>query len=277
MLQRSPTYITTLPREDVVAKFLNKVLPARWAHGIVRWKNILVGLGFYKLSRRWPGLVKKLLKKNVRAQLGERYDDRHFTPKYNPWDQRLCVVPDNDLFEALKGDNARIVTDTIQSFTPHGIALSSGEALEADIIITATGLKIQLFGGMTLSIDGRAVDTAQAHAYKGVMFDDVPNFAVAIGYTNAPWTLKCDLNCHFVTKVLNHMRQRGYAVCTPRFDHENLQSEPLLDFDAGYILRASEVLPKQGSQAPWKVYQDYLKDLRSLKYGSPQDKYLEYS
>jgi cation diffusion facilitator CzcD-associated flavoprotein CzcO len=277
LLQRSPTYIANLPRQDKVANFLKKVLPGRWAYALVRWKNILFGLAFYQLSRRHPGWVKWLLKGHIRRQLGAQYEDRNFTPRYDPWDQRLCVVPDNDLFEAIKQGNARIVTDTIRSFTDSGVALDSGQEIKADIIVTATGLKVQLLGGMVLTVDEKTVDTAQVHAYKGVMFDDVPNFAVAIGYTNAPWTLKCDLNCYFVTKVLNHMRQHGHTVCTPRFDYQNLQSEPLLDFKAGYILRAQHILPKQGTKAPWKVYQNYLKDLRALKHSSVTDDYLEYA
>ena len=277
MLQRSPTYFANLPRQDKAANFLRKVLPSRWAYALVRWKNILFGIAFYELSRRRPGWVKWLIKGHIRKQMGAQYEDRHFTPRYDPWDQRLCVVPDNDLFDALKQGNARIVTDTIRSFTEAGVALDSGQVIKADIIITATGLKVQLLGGMVLTVDDKVVDTAQMHAYKGVMFDNVPNFAVAIGYTNAPWTLKCDLNCYFVTKVLNHMRHHGHIVCTPRFDHQNLQSEPLLDFEAGYILRAQHILPKQGSEAPWKVYQNYLKDLRALKHSSVTDDYLEYA
>ena len=277
MLQRSPTYITNLPSQDVIANTLKKFLPAQWAHDLARWKNILIGLGFYQAARKWPNFIRNLLKKYIQKQLGDRYRDKDFNPSYNPWDQRLCLVPDNDLFEALNGNNAHILTDTIASFTPDGIALQSGDTLETDIIITATGLKVQLFGGMKLTIDGSKVNTADIHAYKGVMFSDVPNFAVAIGYTNAPWTLKCDLNCQFVTKVLNYMKKNHYLVCVPKFDYAHLTSEPLLDFDAGYILRASHVLPKQGSQAPWKVYQNYIKDLFSLKYGNVRDKYLEYT
>jgi len=277
LLQRSPTYITNLPSKDVIAQALNKALPRNWAYTLSRWKNILFSLGFYQLSRKCPKLVKNLLKKHIRTQLGSDYEERHFNPSYKPWDQRLCVVPDNDLFLALKEGKAEMVTDTIQTFTKRGILLSSGQELEADIIVTATGLKIQLFGGMKLMVDQKVIDTAKMLAYKGVMFSGIPNFAVAVGYTNASWTLKCDLNCHYVTKVLNHMSANDYSVITPRFDYENLEIEPLLDFNAGYILRANDILPKQGSKAPWKVYQNYVKDLLSLKYGSVKDKYLEYS
>ncbi len=277
MLQRSPTYIMNLPREDAIANFTKKIMPAKWAHGLARWKNILFGLAFYQAARKWPGSIKNLLKKQVKKSLGDHYEDQHFDPKYNPWDQRLCLIPDNDMFEALKDEDVNIVTDTIKEFTPQGIQLNSGKHLDADLIVTATGLQIQLFGGMKISVDGVEGDTSTTHAYKGVMFSDVPNFAVALGYTNASWTLKCDLNCHFVTKVLNHMKENNYSVCTPKFDHNNLETERLLDFDAGYVLRAEKVLPKQGSKAPWKVYQNYIKDLFSLKYGKVVDEYLEYN
>ena len=276
MLQRSPTYIMNLPRRDVVANFLKKVLPARWAHTLARWKNILISMGFYQVSRRWPGAIKRFIKGLVRKEMGDQYEDRHFDPDYDPWDQRLCLVPDNDLFVALKSDRARIVTDHIERITPTGIETRSGAFLPADIIVKATGLKVQLFGGMVLRLDGEPVDTAATHAYKGVMLSGVPNFAIAVGYTNASWTLKCDLNGLFVTKVLNYMDQEGYEVVTPRFDPDTFTTEPLLDFDAGYVRRALHILPKQGSAAPWKVYQNYVKDLFALKYGSARDRYLEY-
>lgn len=276
MLQRSPGYIMNLPSEDKLSNFLAKILPSKWAHGISRWKNILVGMLFYNISRVWPKTVKKLLKGLVAKQLGESYEDKHFDPKYNPWDQRLCLVPDNDFFDAIKDDRVAIVTNTIKSFTPSGIVLDDGSSLDADIIVTATGLKLRLFGGMQIVINGEVADTARTHAYRGVMFSDVPNFAVAIGYTNASWTLKCDLNCHFVTRLLNHMSANKLKVCTPRFDTDEFSSEPLLDFNAGYVTRALSILPKQGSSAPWKVYQNYIKDWFSLKYGSVKDRYLDY-
>lgn len=276
MLQRSPTYIMNLPQEDAVANFLKKVLPAQSAHQISRWKNILLGLGLYQFSRKFPEFVKRVLKKGIKKQLGEQYEDKHFSPKYNPWDQRLCLVPDNDLFLSLKSGKSQIVTDTIKTFTENGIILESGETLDADIIVTATGLDVQLFGGMKLAVDGETIDTSQIHAYKGVMFSGIPNFAISIGYTNASWTLKCDLNCFFVTRVLNYMKEHNFATCIPEFDYENLQTERLLDFDANYILRAEKILPKQGSKAPWKVYQNYVKDVFALKYGSITDKYLVY-
>ncbi len=276
MLQRSPTYIASMPREDKIANFLKRTFSAKFAHGLSRWKNILFGIGFYEFSRKYPNVIKNFLKKHIKNTLGEQYEDRHFDPKYNPWDQRLCLVPDNDLFEAIKNGKAAIVTDTIKSFQPNGIELNSGETLPADIVVTATGLKVQLFGGMKISVDDKPIETGKAHAYKGVMLSEIPNFAIAVGYTNASWTLKCDLNCQFVARVLNYMKENNYSICVPNFDYENLKSERLLDFDAGYILRAGDIMPKQGSKAPWKVHQNYIKDVFSLKYADVKDKYLVY-
>ena len=276
MLQRSPTYIFNLPSEDIIANFLKKVLPAKWAHNIARWKNILMGLAIYKACRKWPNTMKGFFKNKIKKELGEKYKDEDFNPKYNPWDQRLCLIPDNDLFNSLKKGTSEIVTDTINKFTEKGILLNSGKELDADIIITATGLKIQLIGGIQSKINGTEMNTGKLKAYKGVLFSDVPNMAVAIGYTNASWSLKCDLNCQYVTRLLNYMDENNYTVVRPRFDENEFDVEPLLDFDSGYIQRALDVLPKQGSKAPWKVYQDYIKDIRSLKYGRVDDGCLEY-
>lgn len=276
MLQRSPTYIMNLPSEDAVANFLRKVLPGRVAYQLSRWKNILFGVVFYQLSRQWPNLIRRFIQKGVRQELGENYDTRHFDPQYDPWDQRLCLVPDADLFEAIRTGKAEVITDTIDQFTEKGIRLNSGQEMEADLIVTATGLKVQLMGGMTITVNNREVQTGKTHAYRGVMLSDIPNFAIAVGYTNASWTLKCDLNSRFVTRLLNYMDENGFTVCVPRFDPEKQQSEPLLDFDAGYIKRALDILPRQGSSAPWKVYQNHLRDSMSLKYGTLNDPYLEY-
>ncbi|WP_224483419.1 flavin-containing monooxygenase [Robertkochia aurantiaca] len=277
MLQRSPTYILNLPREDALANFLKRNLPASVAHTLARWKNILVSLTLYQVSRKWPGKMRKFIKDKIAEQLGDKYKDQDFDPSYDPWDQRLCLVPDNDLFKAVRSGKARIVTDTIDTFTREGLITKGGKTLKADLIVTATGLKIKLLGGMQLSIDKQVTDTSNLHVYRGVMFSDVPNFAIAVGYTNASWTLKCDLNCHYVTRILNHMEKHGYETCTPRFDDKAFSSEPLLDFEAGYVKRALDILPKQGSSHPWKVYQNYIKDTLALKYGKVTDKYLEYS
>ena len=276
MLQRSPTYIMNLPKEDATANFFKKVLPAQWAHLMARWKNILLGIALYQTSRLFPAFLKNLLKNGVKKQLGEKYEEKNFDPKYNPWDQRLCLVPDNDLFETIKSGKGKIVTDTIKTFHADGIELDSGEMLPADIVVTATGLSLQLLGGMKLFIDDKLVDTSKIHAYKGVMFSEIPNFAIAIGYTNASWTLKCDLNCQFVARMLNYMKEKNFSVVVPQFDYDKLTSERLLDFNAGYVLRAEDILPKQGSEAPWKVHQNYIKDVFSLKYSDVKDTYLVY-
>jgi len=277
LLQRSPTYMAVLPSEDVIANTFKKILPNQLAHTLARWKNILLGIGIYNFSRKWPQIMSNFLRKQVKKRLNEDYKDEDFTPKYNPWDQRICAVPDGDLFRSIRSGKAKIVTNTIKSFVKDGIELNSGEKLEADIIITATGLKVQLFGGMKLSVDEKPLELSQSPAFKGVMLSDIPNFAFAVGYTNASWTLKSDLNCIYVTKVLNHMTAKNLSVCTPKFDHQNMEQEELLDFDAGYILRAKHLLPKQGAKAPWKVHQNYIKDLFALKYSSVKDKYLQYS
>lgn len=276
MLQRSPTYIMTLPREDAVANALKRILPEKWSSRIIRKKNILFSLYFYQASRKWPKAIRKLLLKGVKKELGPDYEEKHFSPRYNPWDQRLCLVPDGDLFEAIKKGQVEMVTDTIASFVPEGIKLSSGRILEADLIVTATGLSIQLLGGMTAAVDGKQVKTGDLHCYKGVLFSGIPNFAVAIGYTNASWTLKCDLNAQYVARLLSFMAQKGHKVVTPQFDAERFSSEPLLDFEAGYIKRAQSILPNQGSEAPWKVYQNYLKDYKALRKSKLEDAYLEY-
>lgn len=276
MLQRSPTYILNLPREDKLANTLKKYLPKSQAHKLARWKNILFSLGLYKASRKWPEKIRNFITSQAQKQLGETYDMAHFTPRYDPWDQRLCLVPDNDLFKSLRKGRASMVTDTIAQFLPEGIQLTSGEILEADMIITATGLKIKLMGGMEVRKNGNPVDTSALHVYRGVMFSDIPNMAIAVGYTNASWTLKCDLNGQYVARLLNYMDSKGYAVCTPRFDSEKYDSEPLLDFDAGYIKRALDVLPKQGSEHPWKIYQNYLRDMWTLKYSNLDDRNLEF-
>jgi len=276
MLQRSPSYVVSLPSEDKVANVLRKILPTQVAYKLIRWKNILFSIGFYNACRKWPEGLKKYIQKGIKKELGGQYDMRNFDPLYKPWDQRLCIVPDANLFQAIKNGKAEIVTDIIRQFTPKGMLLASGRELEADLVITATGLKLQLLGGMTMHINGILGDTAKTHCYRGVMFSDVPNFAIAVGYTNASWTLKCDLNCQFVTKLLNYMEEKHYTICTPRFDSAVFRSEPLLDFNAGYVLRASDSLPKQGSKHPWKVYQNYIRDLMSLKMESVNDKYLEY-
>lgn len=276
MLQRTPTYVVTLPSEDPIALSLRKVLPEKDAYQVIRWKNILISMGFYNACKQWPDVVKKIILKGVRRQMGNDYDMRHFDPPYNPWDQRLCVVPDADLFKAVKSGKAEVVTDHIERFTQKGILLKSGRTLEADIVVTATGLKVQLLGGMTVHINGKAAKASESHCYKGIMLSNAPNFAFIVGYTNSSWTLKADLSSLFFTRLLNYMDKKGYTVCTPKFRDGEMDSRPLLDFGAGYVQRAFNDLPKQGSKLPWKVYQNYIIDTLSLKLSPVNDPYLEY-
>lgn len=276
MLQRTPTYIMTLPGVDKIAGFIQKILPAKSAYNVVRWKNILLGIFFFTVSRKWPNGVKHLLQKGVKKEIGDKYNVKDFDPPYHPWDQRLCLVPDADLFKSIAAGKAAIVTEHIERFTEKGILLKNGKELPADLIVTATGLQVQLLGGMKVRINGAEGDSGAAHAYRGVMLSDVPNFAFTVGYTNASWTLKCDLSHRFVMKVLNFMDEKGYEVCVPRFDSTKFKTEPLLDFNAGYVLRALDKLPKQGNAHPWKVHQNYIKDLMSLEWSGVDDGYLKY-
>jgi monooxygenase len=278
MLQRSPSYVISLPGEDVIANFLRRVLPSKVAYAMVRWKNVLLQTMFFQLSRRRPKLVKRLLRKGVQQQLGRDYAvDPHFTPKYDPWDQRLCLVPDNDLFEAIKSGKASIATDEIETFTERGIRLKSGQELEADLVVTATGLNMLAIGGMDLAVDGEEVVLNEHLGYKGMMLSDVPNMAMALGYTNASWTLKCDLTCEYVCRLLNHMDANGYRQVTPRTHDADIETQPFVDLKSGYVLRALEKFPKQGTQAPWRLYQNYARDIVLLRYGSLEDDALEFS
>ncbi|HEX7059046.1 MAG TPA: NAD(P)/FAD-dependent oxidoreductase [Solirubrobacterales bacterium] len=265
MLQRSPTYVVSLPAEDPIANGLRRVLPDRAAYAIVRWKNVLLQMASFQLSRRRPALMKRLIRKGVERRLPPGYDvDTHFGPTYNPWDQRLCLVPDGDLFEAIHAGRAEVVTDEIETFTEGGIKLRSGRELEADLIVTATGLNLLFIGGMRITIDGEDLDAPSRFTYKGMMLNGVPNFAFTLGYTNASWTLKADLTSEYVCRLLNHMDSHGYSKCTPELD-PSVTEEPLLNLNAGYVLRSVDQLPKQGSKEPWKLRQNYVIDLRAIR------------
>jgi len=278
MLQRSPTYIVARPSEDVIANWLRKFLTAKVAYAIVRWKNVLLGMYFYNLARRKPDTTKKGILNLVQKELGPEYDiGKHFSPRYNPWDQRLCLVPDADLFAAIRSGKASITTDEIESFTEKGLLLRSGEKLEADIIVTATGLKLKMLGGMELLIDGAPVDLAHVLSYKGMMYSDIPNLASAFGYTNASWTLKADLTAEYICRMLNYMDERGFDRCTPRRRDQDIVEEPMVNFTSGYFQRSIATLPKQGSKKPWKLYQNYALDLLTLRFGKVDDGTMEFS
>ncbi|NNC04272.1 NAD(P)/FAD-dependent oxidoreductase [Corallococcus exiguus] len=277
MLQRSPTYIADQPAEDGVARALRYVLPRRAAYAVARWKNVLRGMLLYGLARSRPGLFKWLLRLGVRKALGKAYDvDTHFAPRYNPWDERLCVAPDGDLFGAIREGRASMVTDHIESFTETGLQLRSGAHVDADIIVTATGLNVKILSGLALSVDGEPVQLARTLAYKGMMFSDVPNLVAAFGYTNASWTLKCDLVAEYTCRLLNHMKQHGYTQCVPRLTGPAMTPEPVLDFRSGYVQRALDALPRQGTRAPWRLYQNYVRDLVMMRYGRVDDEAMEF-
>lgn len=272
MLQRSPTYIMALPAEDAIANTLRRVLGPRRAYFLTRWKNVLMSTFFYQLSRRRPQVAKAMIRKATVKLLPEGYDvDTHFKPTYNPWDQRLCLVPDGDLFRSIRHGKASIVTDQIKGFTPKGIELTSGNTLEADIVVTATGLRLLAFGGMTLSVDGREVELPKTMAYKGMMLSDVPNFVFTIGYTNASWTLKADLVAEYTTRLLKHMDANQYTHFVPTNEDPTITEKPLMDFQAGYVLRAIDQFPRAGSRSPWQLGMSYAHDVVTLRHGQLED------
>ncbi len=277
MLQRSPSYIATLPAEDKLAKRLHRALPSRLAHGLVRWKNLLYGTYVYRMARWQPELVKRSLLEKVQDELGPDYDvEKHFTPRYNPWDQRLCLAPDGDFFKAVKSGAASVVTDEIDTFTAAGLRLASGEHLDADVIVTATGLQLKVIGGAQLVVDGTPVEVSKVLSYKGALYSGVPNFAAALGYTNASWTLKCELISKFVCRLLAYMDAHGYDTCTPRAPDDAMQTRPAVNLTSGYIRRSEHLLPKQGAAKPWVIYQNYFQDIAALRYGSLEDGALQF-
>jgi cation diffusion facilitator CzcD-associated flavoprotein CzcO len=276
MVQRSPTYMAAMPSKDKLADRLRRWLPMKTAYAAVRWKNVLLSMFTYRLSRRRPEVVKRFLRKGITAALPAGYDvATHFTPRYNPWDQRMCLVPDGDLFRAIRHGKVSIATDRIETFTPTGLRLASGTELEADIIVTATGLNLLPVGGMRLVVDDEPVDLGQTVAYKGMMLSGVPNFALAIGYTNASWTLKCDLVATYVCRLLQHLDRYGYAKATP-LPPTATERVPLIDLASGYVLRSIDELPKQGPSAPWRLYQNYPKDLRMMRHKSVADEGIRF-
>jgi len=278
MVQRSPSYVISLPGTDPVADLLRRVLPIKVAYSIVRWKNVLMTMLFFQASRRWPRRMSRLIRKGVRGHLPEGYDvDTHFNPRYNPWDQRVCLVPDGDLFEAISAGRASIVTGEVEAFTESGVKLTSGEEVPADLIVTATGLNLLALGGMDVAVDGRPLDLPKTLAYKGMMLEGVPNFALAVGYTNASWTLKCDLTCEYVCRLLNHMDEHGFTTCAPRNSDPERPTLPFIDFTSGYVMRSIHKFPRQGTEAPWRLYQNYARDIGMIRYGRLDDGEIRFS
>jgi cation diffusion facilitator CzcD-associated flavoprotein CzcO len=276
MLQRSPSYVVSLPSRDAVAHWLGRALPARPAAAAVRLKNIALSRLFFGLARRRPERTRQAILKRVRKALPEPFDvERHFSPRYDPWDQRLCLVPDNDLFEAIAAGKASVATDEIVRFTADGLQLKSGAELPADVVVTATGLVVKLMGGIAVSVDGVPVSGAGRLVYRGMMLEDLPNFAFAFGYTNASWTLKCDLTARYLCRLIRHMERRGARIATPRLRDATVTREPLLDFTSGYIARAAGALPVRGSTGPWRLPQNYLRDLAAFALGRIADPSLE--
>jgi cation diffusion facilitator CzcD-associated flavoprotein CzcO len=278
MLQRSPTYVASLPARNPLTRVVRKVVPRRWAPTTLRWMNALTTQAFFRVSKLRPQLVKRALRKGLERELPPGYDiDTHFTPTYDPWDQRLCVVPDGDLFRAIRDGRASVVTDHIDTFVPEGIRLQSGEVLPADVVVSATGLELLFIGGIEMSVDGEVVEPGERLAYKGMMLEGVPNFAMAVGYTNASWTLKAELTCGHVCRVLERMHRSGATRCVPRNTDPSVTTSPLLGLTAGYIQRSKDRFPQQGSTAPWQMHQSYLKDHRIMKRGPVDDPALEFS
>jgi len=277
MLQRSPSYVFCAPSESPLIKALQERLPPQTAYFITRWLSVFANAGFYKLTRVWPELMNRFMLDRVRELIGPDLVAQHFTPRYNVWDQRVCLIPDADLFRALLRGRASVVTDSIERFTPRGIRLQSGQELEADLIVTATGIEMQLLGGAEVEVDGRRMEITQLLMYKGCLFSDVPNLAQFFGYTNASWTLKADLTASWLCGLLEHMDRNGLQRCIPRRIDPSITPEPLLPLMSGYVQRADARLPRQGSKFPYKVYQNYIVDLLRMRLGKIDDGTLELS
>lgn len=277
MLQRSPTYVMNLPERDPITNALGRVVPRKLHYAATRARNVSMQLLMHRVSLAKPQTVRRLLLRQLRRQLGPDFDMKHFSPKYNPWEERLCVVPDGDMFKVLRAGQASVVTDEIKTFTERGIRLKSGAELEADIIVTATGLNVQLLGGMALEVDGAPYDVAGRYAYKALMFEDLPNFAMLFGYPNMSWTMKVDISCAYIARLLNYMDRRGYRQVTPRNHDRAMQKLPFMDLKAGYVRRALDKMPNQGSKFPWRLYNNYWLDLATLRYTKLDDGNLDFA
>jgi cation diffusion facilitator CzcD-associated flavoprotein CzcO len=278
MLQRSPTYIASGPEKDIFANVMRRYLPAKLAYSLSRWRKILLGMFMYSMARRRPESVKKVIRNGIIDVLGKDYPvDKHFKPNYQPWDQRACLVPDGDLFNAIKNGSASVMTDHIDTFTSTGIKLQSGEELTADIIVTATGLNLEILGSYQISVDNKLFNAADSYCYKGMMLSGLPNFAFSMGYTNASWTLKSDLVGQYVCRLINHMHKHQQHFCQPVLPINGIEAEPFINFTSGYITRALDKMPKQGRDKPWKLNQNYILDRMSLSYTSVVDDNIVFS
>jgi cation diffusion facilitator CzcD-associated flavoprotein CzcO len=277
MLQRSPTYLMNLPKKDKFTNFLFRFTPSKFAHFISRWKYIIRQIYFYGISKKRPKEVKKFIKNEIKNSLSKGFDiEKHFNPKYDPWDERVCVVVDNDLYESINQGKCTVVTENIDSFNKNGILLESGKELKADLIISATGLRLKFMGGIKIKIDNKTIDTSKLVSYKGMMLQDIPNATIVFGYTNASWTLKIDLVCEYFCRILNHMEKNKLKSFVPKINDENLEIEPSIGLNSGYVKRAQKLLPKQGKKYPWKLNQNYIKDMFSLKFKKIEDGYIYF-
>lgn len=278
MLQRSPSYLLRIDRKDPLNRLLRRVLPQQTAYNVVRWRNTLRFMGFYQFCRSFPEEARKVLMQGVRRYLREGYDvETHFNPRYNPWDERVCFVPDGDFFDAINSGKAEVVTDTIDTFTERGIRLHSGRELEADLVVSATGLNVKILGGMEASVDGEAIVPGEKIFYRGTMFSDVPNFAMVIGYTNATWTLKVDLICRYICRLLNRMDATGTDTVVPRLNDPSVKRRPLIELTSGYLARVKDQFPKNGSKMPWRLHQNYILDRLMLRRAKLEDGSLDFS
>jgi cation diffusion facilitator CzcD-associated flavoprotein CzcO len=278
MLQRSPTYVVSRPAVDKFANFLRAILPDSWAYGLIRWRNVAFQQYFFRKTRENPEQARERLLKMVREELGPDYDvDKHFTPHYNPWEQRLCLVPDSDLFNVLKSGKASVETDHIETFTEKGIKLKSGKELEADIVVTATGLNLVFMNGVDVSVDGAKVDPGKLLNYKGVMLSNMPNLAVTFGYTNASWTLKADLTSEYVCRLINLMDEKGATSAMPYLPAFPNETEPFVDFSSGYFQRVMDQFPRQHTEAPWKLHQSYFTDRKNLREEPIEDGVMQFT
>lgn len=276
MVQRSPTYVIEGPSVDPAAEWLKRRLPARAAHRAIRWKNIGIGMAGVQFCRRFPARARRGLVGAVRAAIGTELDvETHFQPRYDPWDQRLCLLPDGDLFAAVRAGQVEVVTDTLQTCTERGLRMASGTEVEADILVTATGLELQFFGGASVSVDGQQIDLSTTRIYRGCMLSDVPNAAFVMGYTQASWTLKAELVCRFVCRVLRHMDTHGHTVCCPRRTDPGIADRPAMNLSSGYFQRARDRMPTQGSRAPWRLRQTYVVDRLAYRTARIDDGVLE--